>query len=148
MQNTIDHHPSDTCPECGAPRVDGMDCWEQMGAVCAWEWQDSELAALHFVTVASYNLQHPTQFSDEAIQRLRALYIEHLDRGLAVAEIRRRVSEAADGNVKVLRPEGERQLVLRTWQMTIADVYLPDQPQGAAQRVRAWADTIRRELDE
>jgi hypothetical protein len=30
--------------------------------------------------------------------------------------------------------------------MTIADVYLPDQPQDAAERVQAWAATLRQEL--
>jgi len=34
--------------------------------------------------------------------------------------------------------------VLRDWGMTIADVYLPDQPQGAVERVRAA--TIRSQL--
>jgi hypothetical protein len=46
----------------------------------------------------------------------------------------------------VLKPEAERQPVLRQWTMTIADVYLPDQPQGAAERVRAWAAVIRRAI--
>jgi len=46
----------------------------------------------------------------------------------------------------VLKPEHERQPMLRQWAMTIAEVYLPDQPQGAAERVRAWAAVIRREI--
>lgn len=135
------------CPECGAPRVDGMDCWWQMGAVCAWEWQDSELAALHFVTVASYNLQHPAQFSEETLAALKRVYIAHLDEGMAVSEIRKRVGEQTDGNVKVLRKEEARKPVRKHWALTIADVYLADQPQGAAQRVKTWASTIRKELE-
>lgn len=135
-----------TCPECGAPLVDGLDCWGQMGAVCAWEWQDPELAAVHFLTVASYNLQHPAQFMDEALAGLTAAYKEHLDGGLSVAEIRRRVGTLTAGSTRVLRPAAERRPVLHRWPMTVADVYLPDQPQGAAERVRAWAAGIRREL--
>ena len=135
-----------TCPECGAPLVDGLDCWGQMGAVCAWEWQDPELAAVHFLTVASYNLQHPAQFTDEALGGLAAAYKAHLDGGLPVAEIRRRVGALAAGSARVLRPPAERRPVLRRWPMTVADVYLPDQPEGAAERVRAWAASIRREL--
>jgi len=50
------------------------------------------------------------------------------------------------GGAKVLLPEAERKPALRRWPMTIADVYLPDQPQGAAARVRAWAASIRAEL--
>jgi hypothetical protein len=44
------------CPECGAPGVSGTICWEML-----------ELLAEHFLTVASYNLQHPTQFTEAAL---------------------------------------------------------------------------------
>lgn len=134
------------CLECGALKVDGMNCWEQLGAIIAWEYDDPELLAEHFLTVASYNLQHPAQFTDEAIDGLRSVYIERLDKGLGVAEIRRRVGNASGGNKRVLKDEAERHPVLRRWEMTIADVYTPDRPEGAAQRVRAWAAAIRREL--
>ncbi len=46
----------------------------------------------------------------------------------------------------MLKPEAERKPVLRRWSVTIADVYLPDQLQGAAARVQAWAAAIRREI--
>lgn len=135
-----------TCPECGAPTVDGLTCWEQLGALIAWEYDDPDLAAEHFLTVASYNLQHPAQFTDEVITGLRVAVIERLDNDLPVAEIRRRNSAEYEGKKRVLRPEAARRPVLRRWPMTIADVYTPDQPAGAAARVRAWAATIRSEL--
>lgn len=46
-----------------------------------------------------------------------------LDHGLGLAEIRRRVGQAAAGATRVLKPEAERQPVVRQWTMTIADVY-------------------------
>ncbi|HRW10905.1 MAG TPA: DUF5946 family protein [Caldilineaceae bacterium] len=131
------------CPECGAPPVDGLDCWGQLGAIIAWEWQDPELMAQHFLTVASYNLQHPAQFTVDALAGLRQQFIDHLDNGVPVHEIRRRISSMAEGNTKVLIPEAERHPVLRHWPMTIAAVYLPDQPVGAAERVKLWATSIR-----
>jgi hypothetical protein len=134
------------CPECGARTVNGMTCWEQLGAIGAWEFQDPELLAEHFLTVASYNLQHPAQFTDEAIVGLRAAFIERLDNGVAVAELRRRTARAYAGKKRVLKEESERRPALRRWRLTIADVYIPDQPQGAAERVRRWAATIRSEL--
>ena len=134
------------CPECGAPRVNGLTCWEMLGMLLAWEYDDSELQAEHFLTVASYNVQHPAQFTEATLAGIRAVFIEHLDHGLAVAEIRRRVGKAAAGATRVLKPEAERQPLLRPWAMTIADVYLPDQPAGAAERVRAWAAVIRRAM--
>ena len=109
----------------------------------AWEWQDPALLAQHFLTVASYNLQHPAQFSEDALAGLRQQFMEHLDHGLPVSEIRQRVSRRTEGRVKVRRPEAERYAVLRRWPMTIADVYIPAQPMGAAARVKAWAASIR-----
>jgi hypothetical protein len=138
--------PAATCPECGAPQVAGFTCWEQLGAVLAWEWQDPELQAVHFLTVAAYNLQHPAQFTDEALQALRAQFIAHLDRGVSVAEIRREVGRAAAGATRVLKPLAARHPVLRLWPLTVASVYLPDHPEGAAARVKAWAASIRQQM--
>lgn len=137
---------TETCPECGAPRVAGMGCWEQLGALLAWEAHDPALSAAHFLTVASYNLQHPAQFSEPALAGLRAGLIDHLDHGVPVAELRRRAGRAFGGAQRVLRPAAERQPMLRRWRVTIADVYLPDLPAGAAERVRGWAAAIRAEI--
>lgn len=67
-----------TCPECGAPRVEGLTCWEQLGMEIAWEADDPELLAEHFFTVATYNLQHPAQFTDDAIEGLRQASVDRL----------------------------------------------------------------------
>ncbi len=139
--NTIER-----CPECSAPMVEGMTCWEQLGLLLAWEHNDPELRAEHFLTVAAYNLQHPAQFSDEALVGLRTVFIDYLDHGLTIAEIRHRVGQMAAGNKRVLKDETERKPVQRPWPMTIADVCLPHRPEGAATRVRAWAASIRQQL--
>ncbi len=123
-----------------------MDCFELLGAIIAWEWQDQELAAEHFLTVASYNLQHPAQFTDAALAGLRTAYIAHLDQGLPVTEIRRRMAQASEGSTRVLKRPLDRQPALRLWSMTIVDVYAAGQAHGAAARVRAWAAAIRAEL--
>lgn len=122
-----------------------MTCGKQLGAVLAWEWQDPELHALHFLTVASYNLQHPAQFTEEAWAGLRTLYMDYLDQGLSADTLRRRAALAARGQ-RILRKQEERFPVLRRWEMTIADVYLQGQAEGAAERVRNWAVVIRRGL--
>jgi len=135
------------CPECGAPTVARRSCWEQLGALLAWEFDDPALQAEHFLTVAAYNLQHPAQFTDEALAGLRAAFVERLDRGVAVEELRRRAARRFEGKTRVLRKPAERRPVLRRWKITIADVYTPERPAGAADRVRAWAAAIRQELD-
>jgi len=138
--------PPSHCPECGAPSVNGLSCWETLGALLAWEYDDPELIAEHFLTVACYNLQHPAQFTAATLAGLQAVFIERVDHGLDIAEIRRRVGKAAAGATRVLKPQADRQPVPRQWPMTITDVYLPAQPKGAAARVRAWAVVIRRAI--
>ena len=134
------------CPECGAPLVDGLSCWEQLGALLAWEYDDAELRAEHFLTVASYNLQHPAQFTDEALAELRASLVDYVDRSVGVQELRRRAARKFEGSRRVLKEVSQRRPVRRRWSMTIADVYLPEQPKGAAARVKAWGAAIREQL--
>lgn len=104
-----------TCPECGAPSVQGLTCWEMLGMLIAWEYDDPELQAEHFLTVACYNLQYPAQFTEATLAGLQTVFIERLDYGLGIAEIRRRVGKAAAGATRVLKPEAERRPVLRQW---------------------------------
>lgn len=72
--------------------------------------------------------------------------MDYLDRGIPVAEIRRRASAATEGPTRVRRDESDRRPLRREWPMTIADVYLPDEPRRAAERVRQWARAIRAAL--
>ena len=102
---------------------------------------------MHFLTVASYNLQHPAQFTAQALVGLREQFIAYLDEGVAVGEIRRRVGRlAAENHARAQAPGSSRGPVLRKWLMTVADVYIPEQPEGAADRVKRWAACIRQEL--
>ncbi|MBX3047947.1 MAG: hypothetical protein KIT46_07035 [Anaerolineales bacterium] len=140
------HANSANCPECGGPQADGFSCWGLLGAVIAWEMYDADLQAEHFKIVASYNLQHPAQFHADPLADLQAAYIEQIDLGLPASQIRKRMGGAFEGERRVLKDPAERQPVLRTWKMTIADVYAHGQAEGAAQRVRQWAASLRAEL--
>jgi hypothetical protein len=113
--------------------------------VISWESDDPELLAEHFLTVATYNLQHPAQFTDQTIEELRAAFVDRLDRGVSVQEIRGRMARIFAESTRVLRPEAERRPVRRAWSRTIADVCIPGPP-GAAGRVRQRAAAVRREM--
>jgi hypothetical protein len=134
------------CEECGATLSNSMSCWDMLGEIIAWEAQDPELLAEHFLTVASYNLQHPAQFAEGLVPQLQTSFISYLDGTLTLEQIRLQTRRAYNGAKRVLKPEAERRPVQRHWPMTIADVYLDAQPEGAAERVRAWANSIRQEL--
>ncbi len=134
-----------TCPECGGKEVDRLDCWWQLGAIGQWEFSDPELSRLHFYTVACYNLQHPSKFTDEALAALKSVFCAAFDNGWSNEQVRARINRQWDGKTKVTM-KVPKQPVLRRWSMTISDVYLPDQPEGAADRAYAWAKAVRSEL--
>lgn len=134
------------CPECGALSHDGLTCRERFHALLAMEGQDPALAAEHFFTVACYNLQHPSQFTPEAIEGLKSSLAGLLDKTLTIKEIRQRTSAEYNGPKKVLQSTWGRTVTLRLWKMTTADVYRHFTPGGTAERVKAWAESVRREL--
>lgn len=136
-----------TCPECGGRLVDGLACQEMFHTLLAWEWQDSELLAMHFHTVSSYLLQHPASLTDEAVSGLRSAFARVLNGEIATEQVRADASSAYDGATRVRRHARDVRPVLRTWSMTVADVYACGQD-GAAGRVQAWAQAIQSELDE
>ena len=146
MKINDEFEKTEFCPECGAPLVNNMNCWEQLGGIISWEYDYPELLAEHFKTVACYNLQHPARYTDEAIAGLKTALIEHLDNNLSVAKIRKQNSRAYEGNRRVSKDIIKRCPVLRKWKMTISDVYIPNSPEGAAERVREWATALREEL--
>ncbi|KPL81464.1 DUF5946 family protein [Herpetosiphon geysericola] len=133
---------NEMCDECGAPQVEGFTCWEQLGGLIAWEYTDPALHAQHFLVVACYNLQHPAQFSAAALAGLWIGFNDYLDHGVSTATLRQRAARHYAGATRVLRPEAEHQPQLQRWAMTIADVYLPDQPEGVVERLFRWARII------
>jgi hypothetical protein len=113
-----------------------------LGEIIGWEYADPELLKKHFLTVASYNLQHPSQFTDEAIQGLKTSLGNYLSGKEGVREIRAKNSIAYDGAKRVRKPEPERIIVSRSWPMTISDVYMSHDSHGAAHRAQVWAESV------
>lgn len=134
------------CAECGADEPAGVSCWEQLLTVLAWEQDDPALAALHFVTVATHNLQHPSKFEPAALEGLREVFAAYLEGDLGIGEVRIRVGREAAGARRVMVPAQERRILPGTWDLTIADVYAPDRRPDAAERVRRWARSVRATL--
>jgi hypothetical protein len=135
------------CSECGALSRDGLTCQERLYGLLAQERDNPELQAVHFLTVAAYNIQHPAQFMDDAIAGLRKSLVDYLEGKIDVHGVRERTKEF-NGPRRVLKPVFERHPILVCWKTTTADVYVPADPLGAASRVKAWAESIKTELHE
>lgn len=129
------------CAECGAPQSP-LTCRARLELLLAWEVDDEALRELHFLTVASFNLQHPAVFTDQARAGLEAAFLGYLDGQVTVAEIRRRAA-GVDGAVRIRRRADEVRPQRRRWPITIDAVAIPGQPADAVAGVRRWAEAIR-----
>ncbi len=137
---------SQICPECGAQTPPDLSCRDMLAAILGWEGADPELFILHFFTVACFNLQHPAQFTDEALAGLITGFRKVMDGIAPVSSVRRQAARAFEGKRRVLKPEADRDPVRAEWEFTIKDVYAGGRSTGAAPRVRHWAEVIRSRL--
>ena len=129
------------CAECGALQSP-LTCRARLELLLAWEVDDEALRELHFLTVASFNLQHPAVFTDQARAGLEEAFRGYLDGQVTVAEIRRRAA-GVNGAVRIRRRPDEVRPQRRRWPVTIDAVAVPGQAADAAARVRSWSEAIR-----
>ncbi|MGE5550144.1 MAG: DUF5946 family protein [Bacteroidota bacterium] len=140
------------CPECGAPLPDGGSCRGYFHELLLLEAEvpGAPGAMPHFFAVASYNLQHPSQFTPAILTRLRASLDDALAGRASIRDLRRRARYQADGPARVLRrpgdvAAGEEQPGLwnwpTRWPMTVADVCRVS-PALYIERVRQWAAAV------
>lgn len=116
---------ADRCPECGAVLEAGQTCDDLFGTVLAWEQQGApEKYAYHHVLVMSWELQHPSRFSDEVLvwahRALHDVLVDGEDPRRLLADARRTVGRPQDRTWRMRRVGGD--VVSRRWSRTLSDV--------------------------
>ena len=140
------------CPECGASLDEGRDCRDYFHDLLGLEAEvpGGAGALPHFFAVASYNLQHPSQFAPDVLPGLRAAMADALTGRATVPELRQRAGQAAEGATRVLRRDGEPSHALGAWPtqwpMTVRDVCAVP-VDVYAEHARAWAASVSSMLD-
>ncbi len=135
-----------TCEECGAPDRDGLGCREQWGELLALEFTDPRAGQVHFHTVTTYELQHPSAFplTDDTRAWMEQTLADVVEGRATVAEVRTRTRRAYDGPRRVLADHAPAP-ALRRWTRTVADVGAPD-PLHHVDRVLAWSRAVLADL--
>jgi len=135
------------CPECGnlvPPNTTCRDRFYEMLTIEA-EVPGGPTGLAHFFAVASYNLQHPSQFVSEAVTGLFQSLRDAVEGRASVAELRRRASRAFEGSARVLRrPEDPPSVPAgwpNEWPMTVADMCGVAPTRYNAQ-AEAWARSV------
>lgn len=140
------------CPECGAP-LDGVSaCRALLDELLALEWrvEGGSGTLSHFFAVSSYNLQHPSGFTPDALRSLRAALADVLEERATIHDILRRNRALLNGEARVRRradtPIGAEDRAMLDawpthWRMTVADVCRVA-PEAYHERARAWAAAV------
>lgn len=145
------------CAECGAPLESGRSCRDYFHELLALEAEvpGGLGGEPHFFAVASYNLQHPSQFVPGALVGLHRTVADVLALRATTADALRRARFGASGATQVRRrPDthvsaSDRALLERwptRWAFTVRDA-LAGGVSHYAERVRAWASAVVAALD-
>jgi hypothetical protein len=137
------------CIECGAMERDGFSCYEQFGFPLVWEHNDPRLYALHFWLVGCYMIQHPSNFTEEGYKYLVKLFIDTYDNDWDSAQALKKNRELVKKIGKIANPipNKERIRKLKTWSMTIENIYLGGE-ENAIENINKWKKQIRNELQQ
>jgi Family of unknown function (DUF5946) len=141
------------CHECGASQPSGAECRSCFDLLLAFENERPEVfAAVHHLTVATFFLQHPSDYTSEALASWHTLLVDALDGRASARELQRRHSVQYAGARRVRMPGiGIPKQWPRSWPITVSGVINPLEPLPLndvyVERARAWAAATRATLD-
>jgi hypothetical protein len=135
-----------TCPECGAIRLDGGACQGDFYQMLYWEAEEPARGEVHHLMVLCYHLQHPGLYSPDGLRHALGLLKDFVVYNVSPAEVRQRNRDKIASDQRMwkvtARPDAhgayDRPIA---WTMTAADVVA-----GGADRycdnVRLWARSV------
>ncbi len=136
------------CPECGADLQPGQSCDELFARVLGWEHRGApETYACHHLLVMAWELQHPSRFTEPALEWVRTSLRRSLRDGVTAQRL---LSESRDAFQQTRRTwkvtRHGVQPVLRRWPRTIADV-VAEGPGALPESIRRMADATLEALE-
>jgi hypothetical protein len=138
----MDSNGKAVCLQCGA-----IGCKDKYGEMLALEFEQPTIfGAVHHITVNCYNLQHPAEFSDEALAWMKEALHDIVEHDLPGPALLKRARSTFGGDYRVRRNDTRARAPARTrWSMTVADVRT-DSPEIYVENVRTWAASILEDL--
>jgi hypothetical protein len=139
----------DICPECGAAWTKNRTCQSAFDEFLVLEYTDPEYGIVHMLTVACFMIQHG-RYSDEGLVWIERRLREHIEKGMSMEEIRRKMGGETDQirrRWKVVRQPGDLPQRSIPWTMTIMDVAGNMQDASSYRDlIKQWAITTLREM--
>jgi hypothetical protein len=115
-----------------------------------WRVEGGPGTLVHFLAIASYNLQHPSEFTPDALRGLRRALHDALSGQATIDGLLRRARALTEGATRVRRrddtplTDDDRAMLdawPTRWPMTVADVCRAT-PDVYQERVNAWAAAV------
>jgi hypothetical protein len=135
------------CAECGATLEPARACRDYFNDLLALEWQvpGGPGTKAHFLAVASYNLQHPSDFTPAMLSGLRTTLSDVLAGRASIEEALDRARKTTDGSTRVRRRPGDvgrpQEDWPTRWPMTVRDVCSVP-VSSYLEQVQAWATSV------
>ena len=112
---------SNTCAKCSAELTQGNTCELIFNEFMGLEFTDPGYGRVHFLTVASYMVQHEG-YSDEMYEWVQSALHKYLEEGANTELIRQDAARGPGRTKNIRRLADAPPLPKVVWSMTIADV--------------------------
>ena len=129
------------CPECGSPET---SCKARFDESLVLEFTDAGFGAVPHLTVATYMIQHSSNFTQEGWFHMRGLLREFLVENKSPAFIRSQNRDLVDSSkrrFKITSKDGLPVIKKHMWAKTIVDVRVETVEVYCADVVE-WAGTV------
>lgn len=137
---------SNTCEKCSAHLPMGNTCQSIFNEFMALEFTDPSYGQVHFLTVASYMVQHEG-YSDEMYVWVQTALRKHLEEGYATELIRQDMARGPGSTKGIRRPVNASPLPKVAWTMTIADVAAQmHDAESYCKLIEQWGRTTLKEM--
>lgn len=141
------------CPECGSLLDDVAECRDYLNEMIRWDFEDFiGVGKVHHLTVLSYNLQHPSQYSPQGLEDAKASLQEFLINPESFKEHdawnrKMLASDVRDWKITgTPEDHGEYEMV-PVWKMTASDVVKGGLSEYV-ENVKEWASSVLESLKE
>lgn len=144
----IIHSMNDTrCPECDAPLEHVTACREYLNEMIKWDFEDfTGVGKIHHLTVLSYNLQHPSVYSQKGLADAKESLKEFIQdpESFAAHDERNRKnlgSDVRDWKIAGTAEDSGKYRTAPTWTMRASDVIRAGLPEYV-ENVKKWSTSV------
>lgn len=135
------------CSECGAPLGSVERCVDYLNTMIAWDFEDFKgVGQIHHLTVLSYNVQHPSQYSQKGLENAIESLFEYTAKPTAFALHGARDVEKLSSNIrdwKIIATPDDQASYKQTpqWSMRASDV-VSGGIDRYVENVEKWSNSI------